>query len=207
MKINKFYTGYNRFWHWTQMLLVILLTLTGWEVHGSFDLFGYKEAVVLHNSAAYGFVILTIFSIFWMILTGEVKQYIPTTKNMWPQIMYYLHGIFHKHPHPVEKTPDKKLNPLQRLVYFLILMVTIPLQIVTGLIYMYFHATKNTLGLERMDNIAILHTIGAFLFISFLIVHVYLITTGKSVGTNLKAMIVGYEKEEIEETENKEKQS
>lgn len=198
MKINKFYTGYNRFWHWTQMLLVILLTLTGWEVHGSFEIFGYKQAVLLHNSSAYVFVILTIFSIFWMLLTGEIKQYLPTFKNMGAQIKYYLHGIFHNHPHPVDKTPDKKLNPLQRMVYFLILVVTIPLQIVTGLVYMYFHLTKNILGLERMDDIAIIHTIGAYLFITFLVVHVYLISTGKTVASNLKAMIVGYEKEELE---------
>ncbi len=194
--INKFYTPYNRFWHWTQMLMVILLSVTGWEIHGTYKFFGYQAAVSIHNAAAWGFIILTIFSMFWMALTGEWKQYLPTMNKMGAQIKFYLSGIFYGEPHPVLKSRHRKLNPLQRMVYFLILMITIPFQIITGLIYMYFHLAKNAIGIEYMRDTAILHTIGAFLLIAFLLVHVYLVTTGHTVWSNIKAMFTGYEKSE-----------
>jgi hypothetical protein len=41
--------------------------------------------------------------------------------------------------------------------------------------------------------VATLHTIGAFLLVSFFIAHLYLITTGNTLTSNLKAMITGYE--------------
>ena len=50
-----------------------------------------------------------------------------------------------------------------------------------------------SLNIEGLQVIAILHTIGAFLLVSFFIVHLYLITTGHTVTSNLKAMITGYE--------------
>jgi len=39
----------------------------------------------------------------------------------------------------------------------------------------------------------VLHTIGAFALVSFVIVHMYLITTGHTITSNLKAMVTGYE--------------
>jgi len=41
------YTRFERFWHWVQSLLIFLLLLTGFEVHGSFSLFGFQKAVVI----------------------------------------------------------------------------------------------------------------------------------------------------------------
>ena len=48
------------------------------------------------------------------------------------QALFYLRGIFKGAPHPFEKTPTKKLNPLQQLTYFAILNVLLPLQGLTG---------------------------------------------------------------------------
>src|SRR5690606_13151875 len=55
------YKAYERFWHWTQAFLVLFLALTGFEIHGSLNLFGFETAVTLHNNAAWAFIILTIF--------------------------------------------------------------------------------------------------------------------------------------------------
>jgi Ni,Fe-hydrogenase I cytochrome b subunit len=38
-----------------------------------------------------------------------------------------------------------------------------------------------------------LHTLGAFLLVCFFIAHLYLITTGTTITSNLKAMLTGYE--------------
>ncbi|TLX73246.1 cytochrome B [Labilibacter sediminis] len=194
MNSVKIYSRFERFWHWTQMLLIILLGLTGFEIHGSFTLFGFEESVRLHSTAGWSFLILTIFAAFWMIVTGQSRQFIPVRNNVKSQIMYYLSGIFKNEPHPVPKTAEQKLNPLQRIVYFGLLILVFPVQLTTGFLYLFIHYPNKPITIEGLESIAILHTIGAFLLVVFIIVHLYLITTGHTISSNLKAMITGYEK-------------
>ena len=49
------------------------------------------------------------------------------------------------------------------------------------------------LNIGSIEVIALFHTAAAFLLLSFIIVHLYLITTGATVTSNLKAMITGFE--------------
>ena len=51
-----------------------------------------------------------------------------------------------------------------------------------------------------LETIAYWHTAGAFLLMVFLVVHVYMTTTGHTPSSNIKAMITGYE--ELEDEEN-----
>lgn len=197
-KVIQLYSTFERFWHWSQMLLVLFLIVTGFEIHNSYKIFGWENAVIWHNTAAWAFIILIVFTIFWHFITGEWKQYIPTRKNLLAQANYYLLGIFKDAPHPVKKTKLSKLNPLQRVVYFSLKVVLIPLQVISGLCYMYFRYPNNPIKAGSLDTIAILHTVASILMIVFLIIHLYLITTGKTVGSNLKAMITGYEDEDEE---------
>lgn len=199
MKKVKIYSKYERFWHWTQMLLILLLIVTGFEIHGMFEAFGYEAAVRLHSVAGWVFLVLAVFTAFWMLVTGQSRQFIPIRKNVKSQILYYISGIFRKEPHPVEKTADCKLNPLQRIVYFGLLILIFPVQMITGFIYMYFHYSDNILEIQSLEPIAVIHTLGAFLLVVFLIIHLYLITTGHTVFTNLWSMVTGYEELDCEE--------
>lgn len=200
------YKAYERFWHWTQAFLVLFLALTGFEIHGSLRVFGFENAVVLHNNAAWAFIILTIFTIFWHFTTGEWRQYLPTTKNLRAQVEYYITGIFRNAPHPTRKTTLSKLNPLQRLVYLSLKILIFPVMIISGLSYMYFRFVKDgevvTLGIGSLERVALTHTLGAFVLVAFVIVHLYLITTGHTVTSNLKAMLTGWEELETEDEEN-----
>lgn len=198
MTLIKYYGNFERLWHWTQMMLVVSLCVTGFEIHNSYELLGYEQAVRIHNSAGWAYAILTIFGLFWLITSGEIKQWLPTFNMLTDQVKYYTGGIFRKDAHPVHKSPDNKLNPLQRWVYFGLMLILMPLQILTGLVYMYVHIAKEALGIESVQGVALLHTLIAFLMLTFLAVHLYLITTGKKVGTNLKAMVTGYEDEDEE---------
>ena len=47
-----------------------------------------------------------------------------------------------------------------------------------------------------MKVLFILHTAGAWAFVLFLIVHIYMTTTGHHPFSNIKAMITGYEADE-----------
>ncbi len=201
------YKGFERFWHWNQALLIFVLALTGFEIHSSYNLFGFETAVSLHNKAAWALIILIVFAIFWHFTTGEWKQYIPTTKNLQAQVEYYLFGIFRNAPHPTKKTVLSKLNPLQRLVYLGLKVLFIPVMVISGLIYMFYRYPQGDkmqiANIENLELVALIHTFGAFLMMAFIIVHLYLITTGHTLTSNLKAMITGWEEleDEDEETE------
>jgi thiosulfate reductase cytochrome b subunit len=197
------YKSFERFWHWMQAILIFFLAFTGFEIHGTYSFFGFREAVRYHNIAAYMFIGLIVFAIFWHLTTGEYKQYIPTLKNIKAQLDYYIFGIFRNVPHPTKKTVLSKLNPLQKLVYFGLKILVIPLSVTSGLLYMFYrYPTKHgiaAINIQTLQFIAIFHTIAAILLIAFLVTHLYLITTGETVTSNIKAMLTGYEELEDEE--------
>ena len=197
MKKEYVYRAFERFWHWAQAALIIFLGVTGFEIHGSIRFFGYDQAVRYHNAAAMSFLTLIVFAIFWHFTTGEWRQYLPTWKNLRAQAEYYVFGIFRNAPHPTRKTVLSKLNPLQKLVYAGLKVLVIPVMVITGLLYMFYRYPQRyevlSLNIGGLQVVATLHTIGAFLLVSFFIVHLYLITTGNTVTSNLKAMITGYE--------------
>jgi thiosulfate reductase cytochrome b subunit len=203
------YRSFERFWHWMQALIIFFLAMTGFEIHGSISFFGYQNAVKYHNIAAYAFIVLIVFAIFWHFATGEWRQYIPTVKNLKAQINYYLLGIFSNAPHPTRKTVLSKLNPLQKLVYLALKILVIPTMMISGLLYMFYRYPQNGgivgMNIDSVEVIALFHTAGAFLLLAFIIIHLYLITTGTTVTSNLKAMITGFEDLETEETTDNKK--
>jgi thiosulfate reductase cytochrome b subunit len=197
------YKGFERFWHWMQAVLISFLAFTGFEIHSSYEFMGYQNAVIYHNFAALVFIGLIIFAVFWHITTGEWKQYLPSRKNLRSQVEYYLVGIFKDAPHPTKKTVLSKLNPLQKLVYAGLKLLVIPLTVFSGIGYILYRYSQQgavqALGIDGLKTVAFLHTLGAFLLLGFLIVHLYLMTTGHTIFSNLNAMITGYEELEDDE--------
>ena len=206
MKKVYIYRGFERFWHWTQAALILFLAFTAFEIHGSYSFLGFETAVKYHIIAGYSLIILFAFAIFWHFSTGMWRQYVPTLKNIKAQINYYLTGIFKDVPHPTKKTVLSKLNPLQKLTYFGLKVIVFPVMVTSGILYLTYRVPQadsiRTLKVAGLDAIAIIHTAGAFVLVAFIIAHLYLITTGTKILTNLKAMITGYE--EIENEDEKE---
>jgi thiosulfate reductase cytochrome b subunit len=186
---------FERFWHWAQAILIMLLLVTGFEVHGTYRLLGFERAVDTHTVVAWTLVGLWVFAIFWHFTTGEWKQYIPTLTKVDAMIRYYVWGIFTDAPHPFRLTRLQKHNPLQRLAYLGVMTFIGPLLWVTGWLYL-FYASWPAWGLERylsLEWVSFFHTAGAFMMLLFLIAHLYLITTGHTVFSHLKAMFTGWE--------------
>jgi thiosulfate reductase cytochrome b subunit len=203
MRKEYIYRSFERFWHWAQAILIIFLAVTGFEIHWSISFFGYDQAVRYHDIAAWSFLVLIVFAIFWHFTTGEWRQYLPTRKNLRAQAEYYVFGIFRDVPHPTKKTVLSKLNPLQKLIYAGLKILVIPVMVLTGLVYMFYRYPQRyeviSLNISGLQTVAILHTIGAFLLVAFFIAHLYLMTTGRTATSNLKAMITGYEELEDEQ--------
>ncbi len=185
---------FERFWHWAQALLIIIMLITGFEVHGSYTLFGFEDAVQYHTIAAWTLVSLWVFAVFWHFTTGEWKQYIPTLEKVDAMMKYYLTGIFTDAPHPVKQTTLSKHNPLQRLAYLFVLMMINPLIWTTGWFYLFYSSWEGWgLGWLSLEWVAFFHVIAAFMMLIFLIAHVYLGTAGHTVTSHIKAMITGWE--------------
>jgi len=210
MTLIYLYTRYERFWHWLQAALIILLLVTGFEVNTGVGPFGYQTAVAVHNYT--GLVWLGAFAlfVFWIFTTGEWRQYVPTTRKMLTVMRYYAYGIFRGEPHPVPKRKEAKHNPLQRLTYLGLAAALLPVQMLTGFLYWGYNSWADWgLSALTLQIVALLHTAGAFAILSFLIVHLYMTTTGHTVSAHVKAMVTGWEEVEedasIEDWEQREK--
>ena len=201
MKKVYIYRRFERFWHWTQTLIILILALTGFEIHGSYHLFGFEKAVLIHDNAALTYMGLLIFIFFWLFITGEWRMYMPTKKRINEQIQYYLHGIFHGAEHPTHKTMYHKFNPLQQGTYFALDFIILPTMVITGVLYMFFADSLKYHNGYAIEPLAYIHVAGAFFLLGFVIAHVYLTTTGYKPLSAIKAMITGWEEMSDEEAE------
>lgn len=192
------YKGFERFWHWTQAMLILILLFTGFNLHGTYQFFTFEQAVDIHVITAWLLMGLWVFAIFWHLTTGEWKQYIPSSANKIMAMMkYYAIDIFLGGGHPHHKTRKEKLNPMQRMAYLSLHLVISPAIWISGLLYL-FYPFWDAIGIGRwsLGGVALVHTAAAFALMAFLVVHLYLaLTTSKEPLGYLKAMITGYEKE------------
>ena len=188
------FTRFERFWHWAQAALILVLLFTGFEIHGGYTGFGFERAVGWHTVAAWSLAGLWTFALFWHVTTGEWRQYVPTTERAAAVARYYARGIFRGEPHPYRPTRQAKHNPLQRITYLLVLTLLGPLLWISGgLLLVHSHWAAWGLGALPLAGVAVAHTAGAFLMLAFLVSHLYLITTGPRVGSQLRAMVTGWE--------------
>lgn len=199
------YSLYERIWHWLQAGSIVALSLTGFEIHapGTLHVFGFAAASRLHEALALFTIANGFLSLFYHVTTGAIRQFVPEPKDILSmgvvQLRYYLYGIFRGEKHPFVRQPGHKLNLLQQVTYLAILNVLLPLQLVTGIL-MWRAGTwpRLTQALGGLGAIATVHVAVAWLFVAFVIMHVYLTTTGHTPLAHIRAMIIGHEPEEAE---------
>lgn len=208
VKKTYMYTFYERLWHWTMATSILLLLLTGAEIHftGTVSLFGLPNAVLIHNVLGFIVTINAFLSLFYHLTTGEISQYFNINRNFGKetisQVFFYVYGIFKGERHPVEKRTYRKTNPLQQMTYVVLLNIILPFQIISGLlIWGIEKSTSLNQMLGGLTYIVPLHSFASWVFLSFVVLHVYLTTTGHSVASNLQAMITGYDMVEEKDAE------
>ena len=196
-----------RIWHWTNAVGFVLLIATGLQIR-YLDLFqwlSFRSAVVVHNTI--GFVLIANFFL-WLgfhLFTDKIKVYHPELspskyfKDSLRQIQFYGYGIFRGDPNPHHPSALHKFNPLQSMMYQIIMMLLVPLQFFTGVLLWdvaRFSHTIEALGGVRV--VVTVHVLLFILFFGFLIVHIYLGTLGHTPMAHFKAMFTGYEEVEDE---------
>jgi len=108
------------------------------------------------------------------------------------QARFYLYGIFKGEKHPLETDPRRKLNPIQKITYLALLNILLPYQIITGILM--WGADRWPQLFDQVGGLWLLgpaHTLGAYLFMAFLIGHIYLATTGPTPFALLRAISAG----------------
>lgn len=192
------YNRFERLWHWCSALLIIALMVTGFEIHQSFQWLGFETAVDVHIVCAWSLIGIWFLGIFWHMVTGEWRQYIPSSANKLVAMMkFYAIDIFVGGGHPHHKSRQHKLNPMQRLAYLSVHVFILPVAVASGLLYFAFPWWGDIgLGGLSLWPVALVHTAMAFATLAFLVVHLYLaLTTSAEPLGYLKAMITGYENE------------
>ena len=191
-----------RIWHWTNAVGFILMILTGIQIRyvGLVDVVSFRTAVTVHNFV--GFVLIANFFV-WLVfyLTSDrirayhselnpKKHFIGAIR----QIYYYAFGIFRGDPNPFHATPYNKFNPLQSMIYQIIMMLCLPVQIYTGILLWdvkRFQAQVDFFGGVRV--IDTVHVLIFIVFVFYIFVHIYLGSLGHTRTTHYKAMLTGYE--------------
>jgi thiosulfate reductase cytochrome b subunit len=198
------YSVYERLWHWLQTFVILLLLFTGLIIHrpDTFGIFSFRYVVLTHNILAVILAVNAALSLFYHLASGEIKQYIPRPRGFFDQAfeqaIFYLRGIFKGAEHPFEKTPEKKLNPLQQITYFGILNVLLPLIGISGiLMWGSQRLPEISIRIGGLTYLAPFHTLIAWLFASFIVAHVYLTTTGPTPLASIRAMMVGWDEIEV----------
>ncbi len=194
------YARFERFWHWSQAILILLMLVTGFEIHDSYQLLGFEQAVTVHSLAAWVLIGLWVFAWFWHMTTGEWKQYIPSApERIIAMMRYYAFEIFQGKAYPFHKGRSNKLCPLQRMAYLLLHIAISPAVWISGLLYLFYKDVMaiGVLSWLSLGTVALFHTAAAFLMLAFLIVHLYLaLTMDHRPLASLRAMITGYEEDD-----------
>jgi thiosulfate reductase cytochrome b subunit len=194
------YSVYDRVWHWTMAICGVVLLLTGFKIHlgPTWSLLDMASAVTAHNAAAAVLTVNAFLTLFYHVTTNTLQKYIPGASDLLSrvtkQVDYYLRGIFTGAPNPTIKTPKRRLNPLQQLTYLALFNLLLPWQIISGiLIWSAARWTGVDSVIGGLTVVAPLHNLGSWMFLSFFVLHHYLITTGATPLAELRTMVTGYE--------------
>ena len=194
----RIFSLFERFWHWAQMLLILVLLITGFGLHGFHDLLSFRTAVTMHTGAALTLLLLWAFGVFWLFTTRTWRHFIPTVAGMWGVLRFYAYGIFKGERHPYRKAYWRKHNPLQALAYLMLKIVLFPAIWITGIAYLLYFAWRDLPQAPALlKGIAEIHTGAAFLILAFVFIHVYMLTTGHSFREHVMPMITGFDEVDL----------
>jgi len=197
-----------RIWHWANAIGFVLLIITGLQIRyvGQMNLLSFKTAVVLHNWI--GFVLIANFFV-WLgfyLFTDKIKVYHPELsptkyfKDSFRQMQFYGYGIFRGDPNPHHVSAYRKFNPLQSMMYQIVMMILVPIQFFTGVLL--WNVSRFSSTVDALGGLRVVDTVHVLLFIffcGFILVHVYLSSLGHTPSAHFKAMLTGYEEVEDQE--------
>jgi len=191
-----------RLWHWINALLFITLIVSGASLHfaGSSGWLKFDTAMWVHNTAG---ILLTLAWLLFVIgnwVTDNGKHYRIQFNGIIGRIIqqsvYYAVGIFRGDTPPFKMSMAMKFNTLQQLTYISVIYGLMPLLMISGWLFLFASdLPAQILGMGSIWVIAMVHLVVAYLLVLFLFSHIYIITTGDTIFSHLRAMLTGWHKE------------
>lgn len=167
---------------------VLIQLYTGFAIHyiGASWAMKLEIDVCVHTVAGALLAVNFVLFLGALLRTSEIKQYVPHAQDLAArlrtQVRYYLIDMFKDEDAPFAAPRENRFNPLQQIAYFAVFICGMPLLITSGL----------ALLLASYNWITWLHVDFAILFGLFLLIHVYLATTGKTLGSLINEMLTSY---------------
>lgn len=191
-----------RIWHWLNALGFLSLIATGVQIRylDLVQVLSFRTAVVAHNYIAFALIANYFLWLGYYLFTDKITVYLPEMnskkffEDSWRQLKFYGYGIFLGEDNPHHPTIYHKFNPLQIMMYQIIMLLFVPILFASGLLLwdvQLFSTIVNMLGGVRV--VATVHVLMFIVFVGFLLLHLYLITLGHSRFAHIKAMITGFE--------------
>jgi thiosulfate reductase cytochrome b subunit len=198
------YTVPIRVWHWINAFLIFVLIITGIQLRAEVRIIAhYWQAVWLHKYAGFCMAGSFVFWLGYVLGSGSFRKHylmrVRDIKGVVSQAVFYGYGVFRGARNPFRPSPDDKFNPMQKVAYFTVMALFTPVILITGVLFsdiLYFVSYINAIGGLRILDA--LHVVFAYVFLLYLMVHLYMATLGHTVFSHTKAMVVGYEEEEEE---------
>lgn len=193
------YPLWLRIWHHMNALLMLSLIFTGVSMQYSnpdYPLIRFDIAVAVHNISG---VLLTMSYIYFFVIivfTSIGRYYVMRQgffKSLFIQARYYIFGMFRGESTPYPVNENRKFNPIQQMSYNVVQHAITPISLITGWALLYPETiVLNVFGYGGIFLTSLLHVIAGFSISVFLLIHIYFITVGHTVTSNLKSMITGY---------------
>jgi thiosulfate reductase cytochrome b subunit len=192
-------------WHWANALMAIILIITGIQIRiaGMPSLRPQDPALWIHKYAGWAMAISWVFWLVYSLVTNNLSRHYTIRRRdfrgIFRQARFYLISIFKGEENPFRPSPDEKFQPLQKVAYGSIMGIFAPLLVVTGVLFSDILFIRKYVLLWDIAGAAnALHVAGAYVFVLYLIIHLYMATLGPTTFSHIKAMIVGYEEESVE---------
>lgn len=202
MKSRKLYLYplWLRIWHHVNAVLMIILIATGISMQYSnpdYPLIRFDLAVSWHNLAGIFLTISYFIFLVGVLFTSIGRYYVVKTEGLATsfakQLRYYLFGVFRGEESPFKVTEKQKFNPMQLITYNIIMHAITPITFITGWALLFPETiVLNVFGYSGIMLTSLVHSIAGFFISIFLIIHLYVITMGKSTRENLKSILYGY---------------
>lgn len=191
-KMENRHSGWIRFFHWTNMIAICTLILSGFYIHAPqswgwlFD--NMDNARMLHFAMAYLLCFGAFGRVYYAIAADDAKNVwfdVKTDPGKFPSMIKYYTFLADDHPF------YGKYNPGQKMMYSTFLFMVI-IQVVTGFILykpqvLFLSQMGDYLGGEIA--LRMVHYIITWIFCLFILAHVYLdMSEGMPV---LKSMFTG----------------
>jgi thiosulfate reductase cytochrome b subunit len=122
----------------------------------------------------------------------------PTSEGLGQVLRFYSYGIFQGERHPYRKAYWRKHNPLQAIAYLALKLVLFPAIWVSGLIYLFYFAWGDVpFAAAGLGWVALIHTATAYAILTFVIIHVYMLTIGHSFAAHVAPMLTGFDEVDL----------